>query len=403
MEKALEEARRAEATAEEKAELARTGEMFAAGKEALKANDPAAAAQLFGQCEERLESWRKNVAERVERERAAAAARQAEEQRLLEERKAQERVEEAARREVERKRAEAAVAKNWAAAVWAAKVLGVLMLAGLLVWGAKVVATWCSRQAREAATRWEEQAREAAMRQTKDAVARMGQGTQAGEEKTIPMGKDAEMTFVWCPAGSFTMGSANEDNDEKPPHKVTLREGFWMAKTEVTQKQWTSVMGSNPSHFRKGDDYPVENVSWNMCQEFCAKTGLALPTEAQWEYACRAETTGDYGGTGDLETMGWYSENSGGETHPVGRKQPNKWGLYDMHGNVWEWCADWYGDYPSELVTDPTGPIQGSIRVYRGGSWFSYARRCRSAHRGGSDPGFRFNRLGLRVALLPVQ
>ena len=126
--------------------------------------------------------------------------------------------------------------------------------------------------------------------------------------------------------------------------------------------------------------------------------GARLPTEAEWEYACRAGTTGAYGGSGNLDEMGWYDGNSGDKTHPVGQKKPNAWGLCDMHGNVWEWCSDWFGDYPSGSVTDPTGPSSGSYRVLRGGSWRSVAWGCRSAYRCyGYDPDGRFNSIGLRL------
>ena len=227
-------------------------------------------------------------------------------------------------------------------------------------------------------------------------------GTKAGEKKTVTV-NGVEFAFRWCPEGTFMMGSpSGEDGrygDEKQ-HQVTLTKGFWMLETEVTQKQWKAIMGSNPSHF-KGDNLPVENVSWNDCQEFCKKCALLgmpvqLPTEAQWEYACRAGSTGPY--AGNLDEMAWFEDNSGRKTHPVGTKKPNAWGLYDMHGNVWEWCADWYdGDYPSGSVTDPIGPSNGSDRVVRGGSWCYYARRCRSAYRGYRAPGGRDDDLGFRV------
>ena len=185
-------------------------------------------------------------------------------------------------------------------------------------------------------------------------------------------------------------------------HRVTLTKGFWIGETEVTQAQWESVMGNNPSSF-KGTDRPVEQVSWNDCQKFIRKVnvalkgGIRLPTEAEWEYACRAGTSGDYGGTGNLEEMGWYSKNSGETTHPVAQKKPNAWGLYDMHGNVWEWCADWHGDYPSGEVTDPTGPRSGSYRVSRGGSWQVFFSDCRSAYRSGWGPDNRNNFIGFRI------
>ncbi|MBR6020824.1 MAG: formylglycine-generating enzyme family protein [Kiritimatiellae bacterium] len=225
-------------------------------------------------------------------------------------------------------------------------------------------------------------------------------GLRAGETKTITLPGGVKMEMAWCPAGTFMMGSRNGDSDEQPVHEVTLTTGFWMAKTEVTQAQWKSVMGKNPSA-HEGDNLPVECVSWADCQEFCEKTGLSLPTEAEWEYACRAGTTGDYGGTGRLEDMGWYDDNSGGNTHPVGQKRANAWGLHDMHGNVWEWCADWYGDYPSGAVTDPTGAGSGGDQVLRGGCSGDNASYCRSAFRRRFLPGFWPGNSGFRPVARP--
>ena len=248
-------------------------------------------------------------------------------------------------------------------------------------------------EAREAARKAEEEAREAARRAIVKILAVAG--TSAGERKTIVLPGGVKMEMAWCPAGRFAMGSNDRGSDERPVHEVTLTKGFWMAKTEVTQAQWKSVMGNNPSN-HEGDNLPVECVSWFDCQEFCEKTGLSLPTEAEWEYACRegAGITTDYAGT--LDDMGWYDRNSGGETHPVGQKRPNYWGLHDMHGNVWEWCADWYGGYPSGAVTDPTGAGSGDFRVLRGGCFSYYAWYCRSAHRSWYDPGIGIDFSGFR-------
>ena len=195
------------------------------------------------------------------------------------------------------------------------------------------------------------------------------------------------------------MGSPESEEDresDETQHRVTLTKGFWMMETEVTQEQWKVVMGNNPSNI-KGDDLPVERVTWNDCQEFCKKCAqlglpVQLPTEAQWEYACRAGSTGAYASI--LDAMAWYNGDSG--THPVGTLKPNAAGLYDMHGNVWEWCADWYGEYPSESVTDPVGPSTGSRRVFRGGGWDDSAGYCRSANRGYCVPGDRYYYLGFR-------
>jgi formylglycine-generating enzyme required for sulfatase activity len=174
------------------------------------------------------------------------------------------------------------------------------------------------------------------------------------------------------------------------------------------------VMGNHPAYF-KGDDLPVEQVSWNDAMEFCRRVTenerarrrlpagyiYTLPTEAQWEYACRAGTTGMFGGNGNLDDLGWYERNSGGMTHPAGQKQPNAWGLRDMHGNVWEWCLDWYGNYLGGRVRDPAGPSQGTHRVFRGGSWLLDARSARSANRIQATPDYFGHYLGLRVALVP--
>jgi formylglycine-generating enzyme required for sulfatase activity len=173
-------------------------------------------------------------------------------------------------------------------------------------------------------------------------------------------------------------------------------------------------MGGNPSNFKNaGRDAPVEQISWDDAMQFCRKLTerertagrlpegheFTLPTEAQWEYACRAGTTGDY--AGNLDGMAWYSQNSGNTTHPVGQKQANAWGLYDMHGNVWEWCRDWYGNYPSGGVTNPTGPSSGLYRVIHGGSWAYDAERCRSASRYRFVVGTCESYLGFRLALAP--
>ena len=241
-------------------------------------------------------------------------------------------------------------------------------------------------------------------------------GSKAGERmvKTVD---GVEYVFRWCPAGAFQMGSpsseSGRDSDEGPQHEVTLTKGFWMMETEVTQAMWRSVMGESISEkakqgtywhdlYGEGTNYPMYYVSWDDCQEFCRKLSskigmkITLPTEAQWEYAYRAGTKGRYAGD-SLDSMGWYDSNSGGKTHPVAQKKPNAWGLYDMHGNVWEWCEDWFGDYPNSAVTDPTGPNSGSIRVFRGGGWNDFARNCRSANRNGVSAGYRSNNLGFRV------
>ena len=208
---------------------------------------------------------------------------------------------------------------------------------------------------------------------------------------------------------------------------MTLTKDYWLCKYVVTQGQWQAVMNNNPSAFKGGGNYPVENVSWEDARNFCEKlNGLyadklpqgyrfELPTEAQWEYACRAGTTTAFNngkdltwlqtyitGAPPLKEVAWFDNNNNDSTHEVGKKQPNAWGLFDMHGNVREWCRDWYGSYNGD-ATDPTGPSSGSCRVFRGGSWDCDARFCRSASRNCNGPGDRYYFLGFRLALVPVQ
>ena len=210
-----------------------------------------------------------------------------------------------------------------------------------------------------------------------------------------------EYGFRWCPAGNFSMGSETPPCDG-PVHQVTLTQGFWMLETPVTQEMWSSVMGSNPSRF-KLPNHPVENVNWHDCQKFCErlrKEGfkVSLPTEAQWEYACRAGTKGNF--NGNLNEIAWYGEKYiSGSTHPVGQKLPNAWKLYDMLGNVMEWCADIYGEYRSDSVTNPTGACIGPYRVYRGGYWYGTAEECRSTLRKHRDSSFYDKHLGFRIIL----
>jgi formylglycine-generating enzyme required for sulfatase activity len=230
--------------------------------------------------------------------------------------------------------------------------------------------------------------------------------------------------MVRIPGGTFTMGSpANEagrDDEEGPQHEVTVST-FYMGKYEVTQKEWVSVMGSNPSNW-KGDNLPVERVSWYEALDYCNKlselegltpaytlsgtnvswngnaNGYRLPTEAEWEYACRAGTSTPYSSGSTVGNAAWYHDNSGSRTHAVGEKQGNGYGLYDMHGNVAEWCWDWYGRYGSGSQTDPVGASSGFDRVMRGGSWFYFAKGVRSACRSYATPTFRGSLDGFRLA-----
>jgi formylglycine-generating enzyme required for sulfatase activity len=215
--------------------------------------------------------------------------------------------------------------------------------------------------------------------------------------------------FMLIPEGTFEMGSRSTgDADERPQHRVTVS-AFLMQRTEVTQAQWQLVMGRQPSRFTTcGADCPVEQVNWEDVHEFLARlnaidSGRAyrLPTEAEWEYAARAGTSGDYGGSGRLGDMGWYDENSGGRTQPVGRKQPNAWGLYDMHGNVWEWVDGWYGRYDGRPQTNPSGRASGTSRLQRGGSWIGDAKNARSANRSSTAPEIRVANGGFRMARVP--
>jgi formylglycine-generating enzyme required for sulfatase activity len=220
------------------------------------------------------------------------------------------------------------------------------------------------------------------------------------KESTIDLGNGVKLAMIELPGGTFLMGSENGSDDEKPVHEVTVS-AFAIGKYPVTQAQWQAVMGDNPSHF-KGDDLPVENVSWNDVQEFIkrlnqndSKYQYRLPTEAEWEYACR---TGDEY-AGDLDAMAWYHNNSNNQTHPVGQKPANAWGLYDMHGNVWEWCQDWYDSsyYDQNPVTDPQGPNSGAYRVVRGGSWRDVALFWRATLRHHRAPDLPYDGLGVRL------
>lgn len=236
------------------------------------------------------------------------------------------------------------------------------------------------------------------------------------KQLVLELANRVPMKLVLIPAGKFLMGSpANEVNrdlhSDETQHEVTLTKSFYMGVTEVTQAQYQAVMGAHASRF-KGPTLPVEPVTWVDAVEFCKKvsekTGktVRLPTEAEWEFACRAGTTTPYAGTGNLMEMGWYGGNSNRTTHPVARKKPNAWGLYDMHGNVWEWCSDWFGPY-SGNATDPQGVSQetantmrtGAARIMRGGCWTYDEARLRSASRGRGSPTNPLTGPGFRVVV----
>jgi len=243
-----------------------------------------------------------------------------------------------------------------------------------------------------------------------------------GWELSLKANKITGMVYV--EGGSFQMGSNDGEIDEKPVHRVAVS-SFYIGKYEVTQKQWQAVMGNNPSNW-KGDNLPVEQVNWYDCVEFCNKlsrkegltpcysgsgssitcdwtaNGYRLPTEAEWEFSARGgnQSKGDtYSGSNTVGDVAWYGSNSGGKTHPVGQKQANEQGIYDMSGNVWEWCWDWYDSsyYGKSPAASPKGADGGSSRLLRGGSWNDNDRDCRVANRLDLSPGSRYGSLGLRI------
>lgn len=216
---------------------------------------------------------------------------------------------------------------------------------------------------------------------------------------------ELEVPFRWCPSGEFLMGTPFGWFTGQRRHRVRLTRGFWLMETPVTQQMWQALVGSNPSAFSEGSAsffsllhplkegsknthlFPVESVSWEQCESFCRDLSkicgipFSLPTSAEWEYACRAGSTGRFAGSGVLEEMGWFNGNSEGQPHQVGQKKPNAWGLCDMHGNVAEWCQDWSECYFfSREISDPQGPSQGLQKVIRGGSWRDAADFCQSGH-----------------------
>ncbi len=246
-------------------------------------------------------------------------------------------------------------------------------------------------------------------------------GSAASHEGfTVDLGGGVKMELVLIPAGEFLMGTpkGKRGSDENPQHRVKITKPFYLGTHEVTQQQWQTVMGNNPSLY-KGPKNPVERVSWDDCQAFLKKVNqrsggagrkYALPTEAQWECACRAGTSTPWSFGNDEARLGeyaWFYRNSGRKTHPVRQKQPNAWGLYDMHGNVWEWCSDLYDSsyYEKSPGSDPPGQSPGSYythHVYRGGGWGRRAEYCRSAQRNSDAPGHVLISLGFRVACRPA-
>ncbi len=237
-----------------------------------------------------------------------------------------------------------------------------------------------------------------------------------GMNRTIA---DLKIELIWIKPGAFTLGSPPDEpgrnRAEGPQTIVTLTKGFWLGKTPVTQAQYEAFTGKNPSAFKTaGSEAPVETVSWLDAMKFCEDLNVrertagrlpegyeySLPTEAQWEYACRAGTK-ELSFFGNVAETSWFDANSGGKTHPVAQLKPNPWGLFDMTGNVLQWCYDWYGDYPGGSVMDPTGPDSGYYRMARGGSWRMSSSVCRSAARAGGSPARLDYTLGFRLALTP--
>jgi formylglycine-generating enzyme required for sulfatase activity len=237
------------------------------------------------------------------------------------------------------------------------------------------------------------------------------------EEIAIELSEGITLEMVYIPPGEFDMGSPeaekNRQLDEGPVRKVGISRGFFLGKYEITQAQWKAIMKENPSvfhGFEDSDRRPVERVTWEDCQLFVKRLNargkgvFRLPTEAEWEYACRAGSAERFPWGVDLAYSGlfehaWFFSRSEGTSHPVGSKEPNAWGLYDMHGNVWEWVADWYGPYPSEPQIDPLGPESGQKKVIRGGSWFNEPEALRSANRNAHHIQSRQTNTGLRVVL----
>jgi len=219
----------------------------------------------------------------------------------------------------------------------------------------------------------------------------------------------ADMQFIWVPSGCFWMGNDHADSDESPKHKRCFKQGFWMGQTEMTQTQWESLMGSNPSAFQRcGSNCPVESVSWHAVQTLLEKLNkqeqgvFKLPTEAQWEYACRdGGRKQAYCGGDSLGKMAWYKNNAQGKTHPVAEKKPNGLGLYDMNGNVGEWVADWYGPYVSKKSESDSDTVNPSFRVRRGGSWRNEGKLMRSTYRSYFPPALSSYNLGVRLIRLP--
>ena len=346
------------------------------------------------------EAAERAAAEEVRQQREAAERAAAEQRRVEEQRREREAAERAAaeQRRVEEQRQQREAAERAAAEQ------------------RRVEEQRREREAAERAAAEEaRQQREAAARAAAEEARRQREMAERAARERAALAMSAEFTngigmeFVLIQPGEFQMGADNITPREKPVHQVTISRAFYLGKYEVTQAQWRRVMGNNPSRFSNCYLCPVERVSWEDVQTFIdrlnaheERASYRLPTEAEWEYAARAGTQAAYH-FGDAEQRlgmyAWYEANSGREPHTVGGKRPNDWGLYDMHGNVWEWVADWYGAYPSEPVRDPRGPSSGRARVIRGGGLAHSTDQCRVAFRGGGEPDDRDSYLGFRLAL----
>lgn len=235
---------------------------------------------------------------------------------------------------------------------------------------------------------------------------------EAGSPVSLDLGGDVFLDMAWIPDGEFIMGSLKGDRDERPPRRVVITKGFWISRREITQAQWERLMGGNPSRFAEGGkDAPVEMVSWDDAQSFLLRLTrmfpgrvFRLPSEAEWEYACRAGSDGEYY-TGereaDLLRAAWTKRNSGGSPRITAWKMPNAFGLYDMLGNLWEWCEDYYdsGYYKQGPSSDPPGPSSGKARAIRGGAWTRPEEDCRAASRHDLPPGARNHDVGFRVVM----
>lgn len=238
---------------------------------------------------------------------------------------------------------------------------------------------------------------------------KMSQNQNPGERNVLSI-DGVEFPFRWCPPGIFMMGTPDDEpgrDDDESLHEVELTHGFQILETPVTQKMYETIMGDNPSCF-KGENNPVEQINFPMILDFCDKLNkrindpdfeVSLPTEAQWEYACRAGTSTPFENSDSIDEVGWCFENADQKTHPVAQKQANPWGLYDMHGNVFEWCLDWYADYTGER-TDPAGPPKElTFRCMRGGAWNAPGRTCRASSRLGCSPECIHHYNGFRIVL----